>query len=428
MAYDNNEKTSNEKQLQGKKPDPEEVLNHLLQKLYKWLRQVSNISWPLGILASLASLAVSFFGAKIYIETERVPVNVVSVFNQIMPALFFNITLVTILFVIILMYPVFMLMYNQRDDAVDSSRIVGLSRIHQVIIKSKLAIPPLILFVSNSVELLSVYNLAESDITHILVLFLIIFPIILVAGYFLIFNRRYKSISQLSPEPVSYAIIYQVALWLFWLRIASLAIDNEKNTIIFLSILLIVLFFLHSLVGFFYNKKLLYYVLLLCAILLVIISVLLGRGTLIERLAKNLLEVRAPDGGLCVMLYRENKLDRSCDEIRRDNLLNNSLNSYKIGGSDRLRIPLEANGIFYVRQYTETVKGQGAKSMPNVYSVSDIHLVPVSDAKLICGCEEPIYQQSTASIPPQPAASTPQPTTSEPKSAASIQQPAGAAR
>jgi len=415
MTYDNDNGIGNKKTTERKsKFNFEKRLNDLLKELYEWLCQVNNIGWPLGAIMSLISLGLPFFAAKNYIKIEHLSVDIASVFVRIVPGLLLYVVIILIFFMMILMIPVFMLVYDKN------------------IIRSRFIIFHSILFVFNAIELFVVY-LIKYPITIGQMTVLMFFPVIVFIGFSVAYGLSKSVImSVFSVDSIFYVAFVQVALWLFYLPLASVIMDSYWDVIVFLLALSFSLIIFIGPIGFLYDKKTIrYYALLAGVVLSVIALILLEHGDLIEKLARDILSVRSPDGRFCVVLYQENNSDKGCKEIQKNELLSNSLMPYKIGGSDRLRIPFFGDGIFHVRQDEETVEKQITKSISGISSVSDTRHVPISNIKLICGCpgqEEEGYAASAklpASIPQNSTASAPQPITPEPKSSVSTPHPTG---
>jgi hypothetical protein len=337
--------------------------------------------------------------------------------------------------------PVFMLIFDKDIRSVILSKDTNLSNKSEVIIK--FVIPPFCLFTLNAITLCIAYFLPANY--QILIIFgipLFLFIVCLV----MVKKTKYRSISWLFFITwISYAVLQQAALIIFWLKVASRVSQNGWDIFLFLFPLALISLFFYYIIGNEYAKNKTKFSLSVMAVLLSIlfsiVLYILKFDYLTNELIKNILEVRAPDGNLCVMLYQKDDLNKNCEEIQKNEMLSDSFGLYKIGSTDRLRIPLGADGIFYVNQFIDAVKGQESKLIP------DIHLVPISKVTMICGCpslsQEPSVAQSAISTQqpaaselqsatsapqctassPQPASSAPQPTASAPQSAASKPQP-----
>jgi hypothetical protein len=423
MACDNSAKTSN-KDLLKNRLDFFKNLDNFIKKSYKWLRYINNVAWPLGGGILFVSLWVSYFGAENYIKSQHIPINVVPVFTQIIPILLFNITVITMYFAITLAIPLIIDWIMNFIILLSNDSLV-LNKKETII---KYIIFPVILCLSNVVVLCIVYHFKQLFSNQAILLLIV--PVVVFVICFLVFKIcKFISGSFLFfIVSAIYICSQQSGLWFFWIKVIESLAGNNENIVISLLQLYIFLVFFHIIIGLLYvhymdQKRRPYFVSLLFIVLLAIGFTWWQSNVLTEDLIKNLLEVRAPDGKLCVTLYQEKILDKSCEGIQKDKTSSNFFSSYKIGGSNRLRIPLEADGIFYVGQFEDAVKGQDGKPISDVHPVSDIHLVPISKSTMICGCPERSSTTQPAASTPQPASSAPQPTVSEPQSAGSTPQP-----
>jgi len=356
-------------------------------KIKDMLRGLNKILMVSTVIATILSLGLSQKFAMTYISIEKLPVSVYSVFIQIMPILFLRIGAIGFAGALLFVFIIFVLFaYAEMSKILLTGKPESKWSLYfSIALQSSVLVifSIAIIFINTVINFKNPYMLDQVFLAGGAGYFALV--VLILSG--LRFRKTYKT----SPEPIFKFPIFALLLYLIlactlWWFFSPLGISDRhelKFLIKFIVIPIVFVGFAGYLYGLATKMRFGYRDIILrgCVggvVLLVILWVLIFE-TFVTGLVGGFLEVRVSNSQ-CVMLYQKSDLGND-NKRMQENSSPDSYSLYKINGSSELRIPLQADGMFYASQCekdneNECVLGQ----------FSDIYIIPVSSVTSIRAC------------------------------------------
>jgi len=381
-------------------------------KIRDILGELNKILALSAVVATVLSLLSSLIAAQDYIKAEKLPVSVYSVFMQIMPILLPKAGIIVFLLAILFIMTIYFIFVDSetseffltKNIKLNSNLFPVVRRLVSVLnqfpivpklvsILNKFPTIPKLVFISSVffigygflliIVYLKILVLSNQTIFSLIVIIFVILAVGLLILYFIKFYDISESlvIKLLVFIPFQYFILAGIISLVF----SSFITNNNDGFKFFIKFIIIYTVFdifvgyLHdrTIKNFSYREIIFYGI--AGTIVLLTILIFLNFEAFITRLVGSFLEVRVYNSQ-CVMLYQKSDLGNDNKRIQ-ENSSPDSYNLYKINGSSELRIPLQADGMFYVGQCEKDNENKCAFGQ-----FSDIYIVPVSSVASIRAC------------------------------------------